>query len=157
MKRDTIGKISSDLIVKDPETKSPIEQMREQLSDYDKNIFECIERGVKTFSDDFYVVVITKKERLMPNVIRNYFANRVSCPTPEYDQTVYRYIAKEEAIAFLWVVPSKDTCQLLVTNKEQVDPSEFALLDFVLKFYDGTLFQMAKRLNGEEKDSIILA
>ena len=157
MVRDTIGKISSELLEKPLETNSPIEQMREQLNDYDKNIFECIERGVKTFSDDFYVVVITKKERLMPNVIRNYFTNRLSCPTPEYDQTVYRYLAKEEAIAFLWVIPSKDTCQLLIANKEQVDPSEFALLDFVLKFYDGTLFQTAKRLNGEEKDSIILA
>jgi len=55
----------------------------------------------------FYVCVITKKERLMDNVLRNYFLARSTCPTPQYDQTVYKYHRDSGAIQFLWVLPSK--------------------------------------------------
>jgi len=40
-KRDTVGKLSSELIVKAPESSDAIEQMREQLSEYDENLLLC--------------------------------------------------------------------------------------------------------------------
>lgn len=147
--RETVGKISTDLLRK-AEPISPIEQMRESLTEYEKNINECLETGKKTFPKDFFIVVITKKEPLMPNVIRNYFFPRLSCPTPDYDQTVYKYSLKNDHIEFLWVIPSRDTCFLLVDNRHEVAPAEYALLQFVLKFHDGTLFKIAKSLNNEE-------
>ncbi len=153
MPRETVGKIATDLSQKAPETRDPIEQMREQLTDYDKNIIECIESHKKQYTTDFYVIVITKKERLLQNVIRNYFTARLSCPTPEYDQVVYKYKRNEDSIDFLWVVPSKDTCQLLLANKHQVVPEEYGLLNYIIQFADGTLFALAKKLNGEKIDS----
>ena len=149
-KRDTVGKIAVTL-AKDScdNTHSPHEQMLEQLSDYDKNIYECVERYKKDFLKDFYVVVITKKERLLENVIRNFFYGRISCPTPDYDQTVYFYNYKTQIINFMWVIPSKDACQFIKENALRLDPSEKELINFVLSFYDGSLLKRCKELNNE--------
>lgn len=85
----------------------------------------------------------------MDNVIRNYFTGRLSCPSPEYDQVVYKYHAKEHNLEFLWVVPSKDTCQFLVENALVIERDQKDLLKFVLEFNDGTLLRKAKEFNGE--------
>jgi hypothetical protein len=158
MKRPTVGKIATDLAQKKPDTLSPIEQMQEQLTDYDKNIMECIATNKKQFTNtDFYVVVITKKEPLLQNVIRHYFTGRLSCPTPDYDQTLYKYFHADDRLDFLWVIPSKDTCQMLLSHAHEIIPEEWALLRYVTQFADGTLFKMAKNMNGERDDSVLLA
>ena len=147
--RETAGKISLDLAQKTPDTRSPIEQMRESLTDYDANIWECVERGKKDLFGDFYLEVITKQEPLMPNVIRNYFSCRNSCPTPNYDHAVYKYTLQNNHITFLWVIPSRGVCHLLLENRLSVPPEEYGLLEFVLKFEAGDLFKLCKKLNGE--------
>ncbi len=124
--------------------------MREQLTEWDNNIELAVEQGLKDYMvGDFYVVVSTKKERLLPNVLRNYFFTRFSCPSPEYDQTVYRYHRADDALEFLWVVPSKDACQHFYNNPLQTSEDERELLEYVLSFLDGTLLNRAKKLNGE--------
>jgi len=153
MARETLGKISTDLLKKQHKALSPIEYMQEMLTDYDKNIQICIDRYRKVFLGDFFVVVITKKEPLLKNVLRSYFTARLSCPTPDYDQAVYQYHLDKDSIEFLWVIPSKDTCELFKSNATVVDKSEWQLLRYVLQFCDGTLFKQCKVLNGEEKDS----
>ncbi len=150
MTKPTIGQVSLDLSQKQPDTTSPIEQTQEQLSEYEQNIWECVERCKKDFTTDFYVVVITKNEKLMPNVFRNYFYGRLSCPTPDYDQTVYKYKKKDDSLTFAWVIPSRDACHYLKDNALQVAPEERGLLQFVMAFADGTLFKLAKELNGEK-------
>lgn len=146
-KREKIGKISYDLWNKTPEAADATEQMREQLNEYDKKLFACVAEGKKKFpADDFFLVVITKKERLMPNVIRNYFFPRHTCPTPNYDQTVYKYSANGE-IEFIWTIPKKEACLYLIKNALEVKERE--LLGFVLDFADGTLMKKAMILNKE--------
>jgi len=156
MKQDTVGKVSLELSQKTPDTRSPIEQMRESLTEWDRNIYECIDRSKKDFLGDFYVIVITKNEPLMRNVFRNYFYARLSCPTPDYDQTVYRYNRVQDKIEFIWVIPSRDASFHLKDNALQVANEERGLLNFVLKFADGTLFKLAKKLNGEELETPLL-
>jgi hypothetical protein len=153
MTRETVGKVASDLIVKAPETKSPIEQMRENLTEYEANVWQCVERGKKEKAGDFYVVVITKNEKLFPNVFRNFFFPRTWCPTPDYDQTVYKYKRKDDSLIFMWVIPSRDASFHLKDNALYVAPEERELLKYVLAFEDGTLFKLAKELNGEKLDT----
>jgi hypothetical protein len=149
-KRETVGKISSDLIVKEPDSRDPIELQREMTKDYVSELIDCALSFKKFHTPcDFFVTVLTKKERLMPNVLRNYFAARLSCPTPEYDQAVYRYNHAEDNLEFIWVLPSKDTCELLAMNALKVHPDERLLLEFVLRLYDGDLLRLSKKLNNE--------
>lgn len=147
--KKTVGHHALELQQKTPDTQDPIELQREMHTDYDDNIQMCIGRGQKDMDGDFFVVVETKKERLMPNVLRNYFFYRHSCPTPTTDQTVYKYHADDNRIEFLWVVPSKDTCLLMKQNALHVPPEEKELLKFVLDYSDGTLLQRAKKENKE--------
>lgn len=150
MSRKTVGKHSVDLLSKKPETRDPIALQREMQREFEQNLTSCMERGKRTFvGKDFFVVVETKREPLMENVIRNYFFFRQSCPTPTYDNTVYHYHSNGDWMEFLWVVPSKDTCELFKRNALNIHPEERDLLDNVLLFFDGSLLELAKRLNGE--------
>ena len=153
--RDTVGSIASDLLLKLPETTNPIEQMREQLTDYDRSFAECVDKALVTYQGDFFVVVVSKKERLLANVLRCYFFSRTTCPTPEWDQAVYKY-HRLSGPEFLWVVPSKDTCELFMRSAPYIVPEEMGLLRFVQQFADGTLMKRAKALNGEMPDSPII-
>lgn len=155
-KRDTIGKISSELLTKDSPTNSPIELEREMHTEYDSNLHQCVENSKSNYPKDFYIVVITKRERLMPNVFRNYFFARQSCPTPEWDQAVYYYRRSSESIDFMWVVPDKETCFYLRTHALHVSPEEKQLLQFVLDFEDGTLLTISKKLNREQEASPLI-
>lgn len=147
--KETVGKISVDLAAKAPDTRSAIEQMRENLSEYDKNIWECIERSKAYTPHDFYIEVTTKLEPLLTNVLRNYFMFKNSCPTPNYDQAVYKYFRESDTVEFLWVIPDRETCHLLVEHRHEVPLEEHQLLDYVLRFAKGELFLFCKLLNGE--------
>jgi hypothetical protein len=152
---DTVGKISSELLQKAPDSRDPIEIQREIHKSYEKEFVECMRRGRLVYTDAFYVVVITKKERLMENVLRNYFTYRVSCPTPEYDQAVYK-IHKDDKIQFLWVLPSKDTCEMFIRHAGEIVPDERWLLYYILADNNGDLLKLSKQLNNEEVDSILV-
>ena len=152
----TVGKESLDLSQKAPETRDPIELQREMQKDYIDNLIKALDSFKKDCDGDIFIVVTTKKERLMANVIRNYFYGRKSCPTPTWDQSVYHYIAKKDHIKFLWTIPSKDTCILFKANILDIVPAERDLLNFILMFDDGSLLQLAKKLNNEQDNSILL-
>lgn len=158
MTRETVGKVSLDLLMKNySNDHSAEEQMREQLKDYEKNVEITFNIGKKKYIGDFYVVVLTKKERIMKNVLRSYYFSRKSCPTPEWDQAVYRFDYKRNDLVFLWVIPSRDTCQNLRNNALETLKSERQLLNFVFAFDEGTLLDIAKGLNKEMDDSPLLA
>ena len=116
-KRKTVGAHALELMQKDPGKISVVEQQQAMTEDYMKNLFEAVDRGFKQFLGNYYVVVITKKEKLMENVIRNYFATRETCPTPDYDQTVFRYNREAERIEYIWTIPAKEACMYLLQNK----------------------------------------
>ena len=157
MERDTVGKIATDLMQKTPDTLDPIELQREMQRDYEKHFHECVQNGIKTLNTNkFYVVVEQKKEKLLPNVVTNYFIPRRSCPTPHNDQTVYYYDGDSGTVQFLWVVPSKDTCELFKANALEIVPEERGLLKFVLDFEDGTLLRVAKKRNNEDKADLVI-
>lgn len=151
--RESVGKISSELLSKTPESTDPIEIERAMHQDYVKNVIECVQTSKKQFFGDFFVVVLTKKERLMQNVLRHYFFARKSCPTPDYDQAVYHYQSDKDDLEFLWVIPSKEACLTFIEQSSSIAPEEWGLLKYVLEFADGTLFKKAKILNGEKENS----
>lgn len=145
----TVGAHSLELSQQKQEKISLVEQQEAMTEDYWKELCACVNDGYSKYKDSFYVVVITKREKLLSNVLRNYFLHRQSCPTPQYDESVYRYNRDAGRIEYLWTVPSKDTCIYLAENKLLVHTSEHQLLNFVLDFYAGKLDLLAKKFNGE--------
>lgn len=155
-RKKTVGEHSLELSKYDPGNHSAVDQMREQLNDYEYNVHECVQSNLNCFEGDFYIICLTKKERLMQNVLRGYFFARESCPTPDYDQSVYKYVKEDARLDFLWVIPSADVVNYMKNNPNQVEPNKYALLGFVMQFADGSLLRLAKTLNKEKKDSNIL-
>ncbi len=149
-KRDTVGKIALELMQKEPETNCAIELGREMTGDYMANLTSTIEKSKKVSPEDFYVEVMTRTERLMRNVVRNLFKARYSCPTPTYDQAVYKYTSRDDSIELLWVIPSPEACESLKDNAIGLHKDNQELLKYALDFSDGTLLNMAKKLNNED-------
>lgn len=156
MIKDTVGKIATDLLVKADDNHSVVDQMEENLTDFEKNIIECAERGLKVYNSDFFVVVLTKKERLLDNVLRNYYVHRKSCPTPDFDQIVYQYLYDQDALKIIWVIPNKEMCKEYLEVVTEIKPEERQLAQYVLDFADGTLDRLCRKLNKEKGDTQFL-
>jgi len=161
-----MGKIASEAWDKGSGKADPREIQRASEKEYIEELSWCVNHAKKqidcssvkghevckdaaAFEGSFFIEALVKKEKLLENVLRNYFIPRSTCPTPFYDQTVYRYNHINETVEFLWVVPDKETCETFKENRDLIVPSELGLLKFVLDFDDGTLFRMAKKFNGE--------
>jgi len=132
-----------------------LRQLREQVTkDYMENLEIAAMNGKKKYSDEgyhdpFYVVVLMRKERLMKKVIRSGFTFRKTCPTPNYDQTLYKFDPKTDDLSFLWVIPSPEDCSTLYKNRHLITLQKNAMLPYVIDFVEGRLYQMCKHLNGE--------
>jgi len=162
MKKKTIGQEVHDILEKEakngPEVIDVEDLEREAHKDYEKEVFVAIERGKAAFHGDFYVEVQSRKERsLAERVVRNQFFIKQECPTPQYDQTLYKYHRKDERIEFLWVLPDKNTYNLFKLNALTIHPDQKELLGYILADSAGELEQRAKKLNGYKEDRVVLS
>ncbi len=177
VKKKTVGAEAYERLLKTPETRDPIEIQREVQKDYIANLEwavrhmqkkvdcshligtgrghdECVQRV--GYDGSFYVVVLTKKERLMDNVLRNYFFSTMYCPTPDFNQSVYKYHHDREQLEYLWTLPDEEVCKAFIANTNYVVPEEREMLSYILQFYDGSLIKKARQLNGENLETGII-
>lgn len=155
-KRKTVGAVAKELASKEAPTRSAYELSQAALKEWEQGVIECIDNNKRVFTGDFFVVVLTKRERLMHNVFRNFYHAQLSCPTPNYDQAVYRYSRRDDAVDFIWVIPDRETCHVYIEQSSQVHPEEYEFLKLIQEFKDGTLFELALKLNGEDKKDAII-
>lgn len=125
---------------------------------YEEEIWETIENGRKdsVIKGDFYIIVLLKKERSLANVIRQYFFYRQTCPTPEYDQTVYKYVRDGDKLEYIWTVPDVETCNYLPLHRPSLKQDQLLLLSMIEAFNNGDLEKWAAKLNNEPKQFILL-
>lgn len=116
---------------------------------YEDQVQEAVKRGCKNFEEDFFVVVLFKKERLLQNVLRQYFFPRISCPTPQYDQVVYKYEKKKEKISFIWVIPDIQSCRHIPDFGPLLPEEQQQFVQFIRDFRWGRLDKLCAKLNGE--------
>lgn len=137
---------------KTPDSLDPIEvaQTVTNFDDYTNELNLSINDGKKLFAHDFFIEVSTSKT-IWNKVLKNNFKARSSCPTPNYDQTVWNYHRETGNVEYLWTIPDRNACMFLYMNKETIDSSQHELLQFVLDFADGTLFKKCKKLNNEDE------
>lgn len=175
--KDTVGKQARDLLLKKPDPIDPIEIQREIHKDYIANLEWCVKHMQKkvdcshlvgkdrghehcatreSWTGDFFVAVLLKKERILENVLRNYFLATLTCPTPTWDQSVYHYQSATEELTYLWTIPDRETCEIFTDNARHIVPEERQLLKMILDFNDGTLLRKCRQLNGERLDTGIV-
>ena len=167
MNNKTTGAIASELLSKHDQSLNPQEVQRAQEHEYLQNLEWAVKHAKKEvgcsdikghdecknrqpLEGSFFISVILKKEKLLENVLRNYFIPTKTCPTPSYDQTLYQYDDHKGTIEFLWVVPDRETSLTFKENALIIAPEERGLLKNVLDFYHGVLFRKMKKFNGEK-------
>lgn len=164
VKKKTAGQqvidISKNASARDPEIVSVIELQKEMLNNdiFTKKMLGYIDQGKSAYHADFYIELNFKNERLFevagvlasPRIIP---ILKTHCPTPFYDQSVWKYYYKDEKLEFLWTIPDNNTCQYYRRFALEVVPEERQLRDYVLSYYDGSLLNKVKELNGETKNT----
>jgi hypothetical protein len=82
---------------------------------------------------------------------------RVSCPTPVYKQSVWKYHRHSASLEFLWSIPDRILYYYVYNNAPQflADPETQQLAKFVCLMESGELLQWVKKENGEKLDGVI--
>ena len=156
----TVGEEACRLL-QSPEEVNPIDLQRAMHAgntskdSFESQILEALNRGRKEIWGSFFIVVLLKKEKLLPNVMRQYFVPRKSCPTPQYDQIVYRYDAEKEGLEFLWVVPDPASCKLIHGRGAILPLEQQPLVQYVKDFFCGELDKKCALLNGETPEIVL--
>lgn len=153
LSRKTAGEHALELQKKTDEKINSIDLEREMHKGINEDVsFEdqvriAVDRGKEDFEGDFFVVVLFKKERLLKNIIRQYFFPRESCPTPQYDQVVYHYFRKDHKIDLVWVVSDKQTVIDMVMIGDMLPKEQQDLVKYACDFNSGELDKLCDRLN----------
>ena len=151
-KTKTVGQMAVEAALKKQDPMLVRDQTTLMHQEYGDKLFDTVAKGKQEYPEEpvFFIEDITRQERLLMNVLRHTLFPRISCPTPNYDQTVYRYKKKDDTLELVWTVPSPETCAYYLHNSLMVAPEERELLNFILDFKEGRLELLARRLNNEE-------
>jgi len=129
----------------------PIELARNMMKDWPSLREKAIKEGLAKMNGDFYIVMITKEEQLYTEVKSVFFITAQACPSPTYDQTVYKYHRAESKLEWAWTIPDLESCKYLMENLLTIDdPDMKRLRDFVIEFYNETLTLRAMKYNACE-------
>jgi hypothetical protein len=125
-----------------------------------KNIYGTIEQAKDKDlykNHDFYVVLLMKTER-MGGVPRTLVLARRSCPTPTYQQFVWKYYHVSGALEFLWGIPDQILYWHVYHNlsKYLKDKETHALANDVYLMESGKLEEFVIKENGEKPDGLIV-
>lgn len=151
-----IGKMIQEASSKPLETVELRELQREFNKDYMDELFKAAITGKKrhTEHDNYFVVVLMKRDRLMRKKLTNYFTTRVTCPTPAHDQSVYTFNKKTEDLQFLWVIPDKETCRSMYTQRYNIDQLHSSIMPYVVDFVEGRLNSYERQFNANLERNI---
>ena len=154
-KKKTVGAYSYELQQKD-EKINPIELQQamhegnESEDSYENQVGLAVKRGEELYEGNFFIVVLFKKERLMMNVVRQFFMPRKTCPRPEYDQVVYKYNRLSGELSFVWVIPDKQTCESVPMDILKYPTEQKEFLNYVMDFNAGKLDKLCDEINMKE-------
>lgn len=105
----------------------------------------------------FYVVMVKTNERNEERRPIDKFFPRLSCPTPGYNQDVFKYHPVSGQLEYLWSIPRKARYWQIWNNRHKyLDNKELKrLASFVVLMETGELLEWVKKENGEKPDAVI--
>lgn len=138
-----VGKAAHDLLLKKDLKQGIVDTQREVDKTYFEECQKCINSKPHCeWKEPWFLVVIYKKERLLENVIRRYFFGRQTLPTPDYDQTVWRFYPTSGNLEYCWTIPDKNTCMWIYSNLNNIPSEHEHLAKFVVDFIDSNLYSV---------------
>lgn len=104
------------------------------------------------YNIDFYIVLVPTHERTAQMDPADFFFVRRSCPTPAYNQNVFKYHTSDKTIEFLWSIPRKAKYYQLYNNRNKylTDPVLKSRTSFVVMMENGELEKWVAKENGED-------
>lgn len=137
------------------ETVEVHELAQEGYDGYEKMVIAAIEHGKKEFpTGDFFIDVIwRKRSKERGGLIKQAIALE-NIPTPHFNQTVYIYHRSAEEVEMLWSVPAQEVCLAYYNHRHAVPPSDYPLLEQVIRYFDGTLFKIVDTYDKKNKEII---
>lgn len=132
-----------------------LEMGKEIMANIHKAIQDALLRPVYQ-NKNFYISLVTTIDRMLHKP-KNIPIVRLSCPTPVYKQSVWKYHYKSGGLEFLWSIPSMLRCQDVIKNphKYKDDQESKLFAQFILLFESGELLEWVKKENGEKPDAVI--
>lgn len=157
LSKETVGKIVADIMAKpiDYSDSSIFEQGKERLIDYEQSFIDKLEQAKKNMPQDrdFYMEVHFRIPQVLQGLgVQFSMYERLTCPEPTFDQSVYLYHRGIDDVELLWAIPHLTGCVLISENLETLDPEQKQLAEYVMAFKNGTLFKNAKRINEDLAD-----
>lgn len=149
MEKRTVGQLAYDMHLKPQDPITFFEQAKLDMSGLDKVIKECHDLGKKGLPNkDFFIEIQIKWERVFEDRVYHIlpFVRR-SCPTPQYDQTVFRYKHKDDLLEYMWTLPDQETYNFYRDNTAAVTPDRYVLLKHVLEDVSGDLLNKVDAIN----------
>lgn len=172
MSDQTVGSKALELASKDDGSITPMDIAESNEQEYINNIIWCVEHAQKKVScrvngrdacnpyckdrasmdgDIFVDVEVRTDLKPIGNVIRAQFIPKLTCPSPRWDHSVFHYEKNKETISYLWSIPPKEWCEYYLKNPDLVPMGQEQMFLFIKSFYNGSLFEVAYKLNGEIK------
>lgn len=139
MKKKTVGAEAVERLQNADPHQGIIDTQREADKEYLTEIHKCVDNH-NDWTKPWFIVVHHKKEQLLENVIRRYFIGRQSLPTPQWDQTVWRYIPSAGDLEFCWALPDENTAKWMADNPNMVPNEQHHLYQFVMKMINQQLY-----------------
>jgi len=101
---------------------------------------------------DIYVTACFVKWQVKP-----FLYYRVSCPTPVYNQNVFKYHYLTGSLEYLWTIPGKFKYYHILNNKQRYYENKETRrsCQFVVLMETGELLKWVKKENGEKPDAAL--
>ena len=147
---ETVSEAANRILITEPWADARDLVHQQAKINFPREMEKAIERGIKEYTGDFYVFVITPKLR-NPNAIKTKYQIRNFCPPPAYNQMVYKFDRNEMQPKVLWVIPSKDFCEWLYMHKDSAPAKLDPIKKYVVEFVNGTLDKLYYSLESKEK------
>lgn len=131
-----------------------------QSAGIQQKLHEIIGEAVKEdyfLNRSFYIMMVQTNSRDELKTPENKFFVRRSCPSPGYNQHVYKYHHVSGSLEYLWCIPRKNNYYHIWNNrlKYLYNPATKRLATFVISMESGELLKWVKKENGELPDAII--
>lgn len=113
----------------------------------DAKLHEKYKEGLKKYPNkDFYIYCLLRSDPMLPTSYAAVWGTRRICPTPSFDQVLFKYMKKIKALYIMWSIPNVKSCvrymnipikELRTAEREQYEK-------WVIPFYNGELEKLAK-------------